>query len=150
MSRRLERVASAIRRIIAEAIQHELADPRVAMMTSVTRVTISPDLSVAKVFVSVMAPAGKKSATIRALQHARGHLRTLVAADLQMRQVPELVFQLDESLQKAAATIELLDRTLAEDRARRGENAAASEGEPPDDQFSAGDDSAMGTKETNE
>jgi ribosome-binding factor A len=126
LTRRAERVASQIRRLVAELIQHRLADPRVAPLTSITRVTVSPDLTFAKIYVSVMATPGKQSATLAALRHATGMVRTYLGRELGLRHAPEVAFELDESLQKAAQTIELIDRTMAEDAARRaGQNPTA-------------------------
>ena len=114
MTRRQERVGSLIRRILAEELQRRIVDPRLERMTSITRVEVSPDLSVAKVFVSVMSTPAKQKLSLQALRSASGRLRHAVGEQFQARTVPELIFKLDESMQKAAETIALIDRTLAE------------------------------------
>lgn len=134
MTRRVERVSSQIRRILADAILHRLADPHIVPLTSVTRVTISPDLAVAKVYVSVMAEPQQQHETLRALRRAVGRLRKLLGEELSLRLVPELLFLQDESLQRAAETLALIDRSVAEDQANHPSDASG-----PTDQVTGGD-----------
>jgi ribosome-binding factor A len=112
VSRRTERVSSAIRAILAEAIQNRLSDPRIEPLTSITRVEVSRDLSVARVYVSVMAEDARQKLSVQALRHATGRLRSLVAEQMTMRQVPQLRFRLDESVQRSFKTVQQLDRIM--------------------------------------
>jgi ribosome-binding factor A len=125
VSRRTERVASLVRNILAEAIQSRLSDPRIEPLTSITRVEVSPDLSVAHVYVSVMAEEARRELSVRALRHAAGRLRWLVAHEVTLRQVPELDFRLDGSVQQSFRTVQQIDRLMEE----LGERAE-SRGEP--------------------
>lgn len=134
MSRRTERVASLIRQIIASAIQSRLSDPRVERLTSVTGVEVSPDLSVAKIRVSVLAPASRRKLTLEALRSASRRLRTMVGQELAVRQVPELIFYLDESIQHGIETERAIDEALASSGLRSSWDA------PADEVESAGDD----------
>lgn len=122
VSRRTERVGSLIRAILAEAIQNRLNDPRIERLTSITRVEVSADFSVARVFVSVLAPEARRKLSVEALGHAAGRLRSLIAQGLTLRQTPELDFRLDESVQHGFETVQQIDRIMAElDGAERGE-----------------------------
>ena len=123
MSRRSERVASLVRNILAEAIQSRLSDPRIEPLTSITRVEVSPDLSVAHVYVSVMAEEARRELSVRALRHAAGRLRSLVARELTLRQAPELDFRLDESVQQSFRTVQQIDG-LMEELGERAEHPA--------------------------
>lgn len=114
MSRRTERLASVIRNILADAIQFRLSDPRIERMTSITRVEVSQDLSICRVYVSVMASGPRRELTLAALRHAGGHLRSIVAERVSIRQTPALVFHLDESLRKSLETLEQIDLAMAE------------------------------------
>ncbi len=114
VSRRTERVASVIRTVLAETIQNRLSDPRIEPLTSITHVEVSADFSVANVYVSVMAPAARQKLSVEALRHARGRLRGAVARQLTLRRVPELVFHLDESIQRAFETVQQIDRLMEE------------------------------------
>lgn len=115
VSRRTQRIASVIRNVVAEAIRTQLSDPRVEPWTSVTRVQVSPDLTVAHVNVSVMAenPARRKLC-VQALQAASGRLRSMLARHLTARQIPRLEFHLDDSVQQSIRTVDAIDRVLAE------------------------------------
>ena len=110
MSRRTERIASLIRDLVADAIRNDLSDPRIEPMTSITRVEISPDLSIARIYVSVMAREARKQLTLVGLRSACGRMRSLIAPELTLRQAPRIEFHLDESLQRSMETLELIDR----------------------------------------
>lgn len=125
MSRRLEKLSSQIRRLLADALARRISDPRIEPLTSITRVTVSPDLAVARIYVSVLAPAGRQRACLAALQHAAGHLRTLLAHELSIRQMPELRFYLDDSLKKAAETIQIIEQSVKPDSAGADDDPAA-------------------------
>ncbi len=114
VSRRTERVASVIRTVLAETIQTRLSDPRIEPLTSITRVEVAGDLSVANVYVSVMAPEARRKLCVEALRHARGKLRSIVGRHLHTRRTPELVFWLDDSIQRGCELVEQLDRLAAE------------------------------------
>lgn len=98
MSRRIQQVAETIQRILGEAIQYELKDPRVGFAT-VLGVEVSADMQHARVSVSVMGTPEERSETMAALIRARGFLRRRVAEELRhMRFVPDLTFVMDTSL----------------------------------------------------
>jgi ribosome-binding factor A len=91
-SRRQERVAELLQRELAEMITFELKDPRLGM-SNVTRVEMTPDLRVARVYVSTLDdddPAGKE--TLAALEHASGYLRRQLGQRVELRFLPELKF----------------------------------------------------------
>jgi ribosome-binding factor A len=114
LSRRTERVASLIRTVVAEAIQNRLSDPRIAPLTSVTRIEVSADLSLARVYVSVLADQAGQKLCLRALRHAAGRLRSFLAEAVTLRQVPRLDFHLDDSVRRSIETVETLDRIMTE------------------------------------
>lgn len=97
---------------MAEAILTRLSDPRIAPVTSVTRVEVSPDFATAQVFVSVMADETHRKLTLRGLEHAGGRLRALVAEQLTLRKIPRLVFKLDDSVRRGAEMVETLDALM--------------------------------------
>lgn len=114
MTRRTDRIGSLIRSLIAEAIQMRLSDPRIAPITSITRVEVSADLSLARIFVSVLAPVPQRRLCVEALQSAAGHLRRLIGPELSVRKTPMLHFELDESVQRSIETVETIDRVMRE------------------------------------
>lgn len=97
MSNRVEKANSVLKREIANIIQNDLSDPRLSgQMVSVTGVSLSPDLSYAKVFVSIF---GEKDAneTLQAVKSAGGFIRRELASKVKFRTLPELNFLLDTS-----------------------------------------------------
>lgn len=115
MSRRTERVASAIRQEVAQLIMRELDDPRLeGVLPSVTRVKVSDDYSVADVYVVLMGSAGRQTAALAALQHAAGMMRSRLGKILTMRTIPFLRFELDEAYRKEMEVLDLIRKAEAE------------------------------------
>jgi ribosome-binding factor A len=114
VSRRTERIASLIRTVIADAIQMRLADPRIPTITSITRVVVSDDFSVARIFISVMATEAHRNLCLTALRAANGLLRRMLAPELHLRKIPLLIFELDDSLRKGFETVEVIDAAMRE------------------------------------
>jgi ribosome-binding factor A len=125
MSRRTERVASTIQQELAQIIMRELNDPRLTGMPSITRVKVSPDLSTADVFVTIMGTVGQQNAALNALRHSAGLMRTKLTGAMTLRVAPFLKFHIDENLKKELQMQDLLDRVAAEnaeiDRRRAAE-----------------------------
>ena len=107
---RPEKVAHLMRREVAEILQQRLRDPRVSAMVSVTDVEVTHDLSFARVFVSIMGSREEREATMHALAHAAGFVRHELSPRLGLREVPEVRFVHDESLERGARVEELLKR----------------------------------------
>jgi ribosome-binding factor A len=110
MKIRPERVAQLMRREIAEVLQRRLRDPRVTGMVSVTDVEVSHDLSAARIFVSILPDGPERQRALDALQSAAGFIRHELAPRLGLREVPELRFVLDTSIERGARVDELLRR----------------------------------------
>ena len=91
MSRRTERLGELIRQEISRFLASGLGDPRIGFVT-LTRVEVSADLSVAKVFYSVLAQKGLERTTVQGLNSAKGRIHAELAQTLKLRRVPELVF----------------------------------------------------------
>ena len=99
---------------INEEIQRELSalipavkDPRVSGMISVTAVETTPDLRYAKAYISVLDKENGER-VLKGLRSAAGWLRRELGSALRLRYTPELVFQLDDSIDKGAHILELL------------------------------------------
>jgi ribosome-binding factor A len=101
---------------LAQIIMHELNDPRLTGLPSITRVKISPDLSVADVFITVMGTPGQQTAALNALRHSSGLMRTRLTSAMTLRVAPYLKFHIDENLKKELEVQELL-RKVAEENA---------------------------------
>ena len=113
MSNRPERVAERIKREVAEVLENHLRDPRLTGMVSVTDVEVTSDLGSAKVFVSVLESGAARDQAMKALASAAGFVRRQLAPRLGLREVPEIRFLLDTSIERGARVEDLL-RKLAE------------------------------------
>jgi ribosome-binding factor A len=106
-SGRMRRVDEAVRQVLADAIAEELKDPRVGFVT-VTDVTTSPDLSFARVYVSVLGDEQARAASLDGLAHAHGYLQGRIASDLRLRRTPTLEFRYDDTTDRALRVEDLL------------------------------------------
>ena len=80
-------------------IVRTLKDPRIPLMTSVMSVRVTEDLKFAKVYISVLGDEQVKKDAIKALQSAAGYCRRELASKLDLRNTPQLIFQLDDSIE---------------------------------------------------
>jgi ribosome-binding factor A len=110
---RQAKVGEAIKRDLAEILQKEMRDPRLAMAT-ITGVEVARDFTVAKVFVSVIGTPEEKAAAIKALQGAAGFLRGHLGRMLDLRSIPALVFRHDTGIERGIHMFELLRQEGAE------------------------------------
>ena len=111
---RLRRVADQIQRELAELVRTELKDPRVGMIT-LTGVEVAPDLAHAKVFFTSLAGPERREETLQGLARASGFLRTMLGARLKVRNVPELHFVYDASVESGIRLTHLIEEAVASD-----------------------------------
>jgi ribosome-binding factor A len=125
MSQRTERIDELLRQEIGQAIERELADPDIGFAT-VTGVETSPDLSYARVWVSVIGSAEQRQATLAALRRAMPYVRRGLGAKLRLRRIPDLDVRLDDSVERGTRVLHLLDELEAGrtpgDEAPKGES----------------------------
>ena len=108
MSRRSERTSKLIQREISALLEREVNDPRLSKFVSVTEVTLSPDLMHARVYVSTLGSEMNKEDLLAGFSKASGFLRRELAAHLRLRQMPELSFHYDDSIERGARLLELM------------------------------------------
>lgn len=125
MSRRTEMIGSTIQQELAQIMMRELNDPRLTGMPSITRVKVSPDLSIADVYITVMGTPGQQSAALNALRHSAGLMRTRLTKQMTLRVAPYLKFHIDEDLKKELSMLELLDKVAKETAENDARRAAA-------------------------
>lgn len=125
-SRRRERVQSLLRDKVSQIIIGELVDPRMGFVT-VTRAEVSPDLRVAKVFVSIIGDAGEISKTFAGLEHAAGFVRCRIGETIEMKSTPRVQFVLDDSVKKSVRITELLRQISKERGEEEGEEVTEEE-----------------------
>jgi len=115
-------LGSTIQRELMEIIMRDLSDPRLTGMPSITHVKVSPDLSIADVYVTIMGSPGHQEAALNALKHSSGMMRTKLTKVLSLRQAPFLKFHIDEALRKELELLEAIRKANEEDQARAGAN----------------------------
>jgi ribosome-binding factor A len=115
---RKERVEELLRREISDIIRREVKDPRIGFVT-VTDAEVTRDLTFAKVFVSVLGTMEQQEATLKGLNSATRFIRGEFGQRIKMRQVPEISFRFDKSIQHGARIHELLEQVKQEGETRK-------------------------------
>ena len=114
--RRVERVASLIRKEMSELLRTGVRDERVSQgMVSITTVVVAGDLQQCKVSVSIYGSKNEQAEAMEGLRSAAPYLRGELSRRLNMRRTPELVFHHDKGLAEGVEVLGLLNR-LAEAR----------------------------------
>jgi len=113
MSHRVERVADAIREVIAELLLRGIKDPRVGMAT-ITGVKLTADLRHARVYFSVIGDEASRAKTLAGLRSAAGFIRNQIGKKLSLRIAPEVIFELDPTYAQAERVSQLLKESLPE------------------------------------
>lgn len=98
---RLGRIDEEYRKEISNIISYKLKNPNATGLISVTKVKVTNDLKYAKVYVSIMNSKNQKE-TLAALKKSSGFIRSELAKSVNLRNTPELIFELDDSLEYGA------------------------------------------------
>jgi ribosome-binding factor A len=118
-SHRPERVSERIHQEISVMFAREVSDPRLGNL-NVTKVQVSGDLRIAKIFVTPCEDADATREMMDALAHANAYIRHRLAESLDLRLAPEIRFQLDYSIEKGEHFLRVLDEVEQEERQRTG------------------------------
>ncbi len=124
VSHRPERVSERIHQEISVMFARQVSDPRLENL-NVTRVEVSGDLHIAKIFITPRGDADATREMMNALAHAKAYIRRQLATSLDLRSAPEIRFQLDHSIEKGEHFLQVLDqveqaeRTAERDRRKR-------------------------------
>ena len=110
-SRRMAKVAEALREVVSTVVLFELKDPRVQNVT-VLRAEVSPDLKSAKIYVSVMGDDKTQALSMHGLNAARGFIQAKIADRLQLRYTPVLRFVTDPGIKLSAQASALIREAL--------------------------------------
>jgi ribosome-binding factor A len=105
---RPERVAHMMRREIADILENRLRDPRLGSMVSITDVEVTQDLSFARVYVSTLQTGPEREQLLETLKAAAGFVRHELRPRLGLREVPDVRFVFDESMERGARVDEIL------------------------------------------
>ncbi|MBA3548275.1 MAG: 30S ribosome-binding factor RbfA [Nannocystis sp.] len=122
MSTRMERVEETLRRAIADVLLiGGLRDPRLQGVTfSVTGVKVDSDLTLARVFVDILSEGADVAAVLAGLRAAGAAVRHELRDKVQMRRIPNLRFERDESIERGLKIEQLLAKIKTDDADRGG------------------------------
>ena len=105
---RTDRIASEVMREVERIIREDVSDPRTQCMFSITHVDVTRDLRYAKVYVSIYEEE-KREPMMKALKSAAGFIRHNVGRRVQLRYTPELLFELDTTIEYGVHIASLLN-----------------------------------------
>ena len=107
---RPKRVAALLKEEMAGILTYDLKDPGLGGLITVTDAEVTPDLKRAKVYVSILGQEEAKKKMMNALGHAKGFIRKLLGERLKLRYTPELIFELDRTIEKQQRISEILEK----------------------------------------
>ena len=95
------RINEEIKKEVSNTIQNKIKDPRLSAMVSVTNVDTTRDLSYTKIYVSIFGNDLAKKETLQALKSSTGLIRKEIGLHVKLRHVPQVIIELDETIEKA-------------------------------------------------
>jgi ribosome-binding factor A len=132
---RSRRVGDQIQRTLSELLRREVRDPRLPPVT-ITEVRVSPDLSHAKVFYSVLGSGFDKSSSKAVLaqeilEDAARMLRGRLGRSLGLRHSPEIHFEADTLIDEGARMSQLIRDAVSQDEVRHVDDATLTQATDP-------------------
>lgn len=103
------RINGEVQKELSHIIQNEIKDPRIHPMTTVVRVEVAPDLKSCRAFISVLGDEKAQKDTIEGLRNAAPYIRRELARTVNLRNTPELLFKLDQSIEYGVNMTRLID-----------------------------------------
>lgn len=110
---RMSKVDEEIKRELSVIISQDLKNPNITGLISVTKVKTSPDLKSARVYISILNSKSKKN-TMQGLKNASGFIRSELAKRIVLRYTPELIFEIDDSMEYGAKIDNILKEIIKE------------------------------------
>lgn len=109
------RINGEVQRVLAETIRGEIKDPRISPWTSVVTVEVAPDLKTCKVWISVLGDEEARRSTLEGLKSASGFMKNKLAKVINLRNTPELIFVMDQSIEYGVNMSRRIDEVIAQD-----------------------------------
>ena len=122
-SKRCKQVAGVIRSEISHILKNKIKDPRVGFVT-ITHVLLTPDLRLAKIYVSVMGDEHEINDTMTALESANKFIQSELGHQIRLRFTPEIRFYLDETLEYQLKIENLLHELHVKPESQSGSDPA--------------------------
>lgn len=103
------RINGEVMRELSNIIRGEIKDPRINPMTSVVSVEVSPDLKQCKAYISVLGDEESQKSTLDGLRSAEGYIRRELAHTINLRNTPEIIFIIDQSIEYGVNMSKFID-----------------------------------------
>ena len=107
MTARTDRIDELLRQEIGAILTREVRDPRIGFVT-ITDVETAPDLSIARVWVSIIGQPDERAVTMRALERAMPFVRRELGSRIRLRRIPELHVRADDTAERGTRVLRLL------------------------------------------
>jgi ribosome-binding factor A len=107
MSVKIERLEQIIQKEVSLILQSQVKDPRIASVI-ITDVEVTNDLSYAKIYINFLPSEHTNQEILDSIEKAKGFIRSRLSSQLDIRKVPQLLFEYDDSLDKGNRIDELL------------------------------------------
>ncbi|HET9703010.1 MAG TPA: 30S ribosome-binding factor RbfA [Vicinamibacterales bacterium] len=117
LSHRVERIQEQVREEVSQMLATEVRDPGVGLVT-VTRAKVTADLSLARIYWTILGDTAERKKTAKALERAAPYVRHLLSERLTLRRSPEVKFIFDESVAAQDRIEQIIQEIHAEDAAR--------------------------------
>ena len=106
---KMARLANIFRNEIAEILRKKINDPRIGFV-SIMEVKISSDLKYAKVYYSQLGNESDKKKTLKALRRAESFIKYEVGKVINLRVMPDIIFEYDDSLEKGTNILNKIEQ----------------------------------------
>ena len=123
------RINGEVHRELSRIISREIKDPRIHPMTSVVEVEVTPDLKYCKAYISVLGDEKAQEDTMAGLKSAVGFIRKELARSVNLRNTPELIFVMDQSIEYGVTMSKKISDVISEDEAKASDSAEEMDGD---------------------
>ncbi|MDO5026590.1 MAG: 30S ribosome-binding factor RbfA [Tissierellia bacterium] len=118
-NKRTRRIAKELQKEISAILATEIKDPRINSLISVTDVDLTKDLEQAKVYISSLGDEEDKEDILEGLRNASGFIKRELGIRLKLRNIPDLIFKTDDSIERGIYMDNLISKVLKEDEEKR-------------------------------
>lgn len=118
-NKRTKRIEKELQKEISSILATEIKDPRINSLVSVTDIDLTNDLEQAKVYISSLGDEDEKEEIIEGLKNASGFIKRELGIRLKLRNIPELIFKIDNSIERGIYMDNLISRVIQEDEEKR-------------------------------
>ncbi|MGL5641460.1 MAG: 30S ribosome-binding factor RbfA [Paraclostridium sp.] len=124
---RTQRIGEEIRKVVSTMLISGIKDYRINSLISVTDVEVTTDLSYAYVYVSIL--GGNKESSMAGLKNACGYIRKEVGKNVKLRHTPEIIFKIDDSIEKGMYMESLIKKVNKENQKDQEDSEEDTQGE---------------------